>query len=105
MTEKLAKYDAHAIGDMILTVRRQRVILDTDLAVIYGVETKVLNQAVKRNMERFPADFVFRLTPQEVTHLKLQIVTSSSGAIRSQFAIGFRVREKRARYKIRKSRP
>jgi hypothetical protein len=55
----------------------QRVILDSDLAAICGVTTKVLNQAVRRNAERFPADFVFRFTFQQVTDLRSQIVTSS----------------------------
>lgn len=52
-------------------------MLDSDLAQLYGVETKVLNQAVKRNIERFPKDFMFKLTRQEWTGLKSQIVTSS----------------------------
>ncbi len=53
------------IEPLILTLRGQRVILDADLAELYGVQTKVLNQAVKRNSERFPEDFVFRLTEDE----------------------------------------
>jgi hypothetical protein len=65
------------IEQIIATVRGQRVILDSDLAAIYGVTTKVLNQAVRRNIERFPSDFVFRLTLQEVTKLRSQFVTSS----------------------------
>jgi hypothetical protein len=59
-------------------VRGQRVILDSDLAVLYGVPTKVLNQGVRRNAERFPDDFAFQLTPQEFTNLKSQFVTASS---------------------------
>ena len=51
--------------------------MDADLARLYGVETKVLNQAVKRNEERFPADFAFRLTRQEVRNIRSQIVTGS----------------------------
>lgn len=65
------------IEQIILTARGQRVILDSDLAGIYGVTTKVLNQAVRRNVKRFPSDFAFRLTLQEVTHLRSQFVTSS----------------------------
>ncbi len=65
------------IAQIILTVRGQRVILDNDLAAIYGVTTKALNQAVKRNTERFPPDFLFRLTLQEVADLRSQSVTSS----------------------------
>ena len=64
------------------TVRRLRghnVMLDADLAALYQVEVKVLNQAVKRNRERFPADFMFRLTVQEAEVLRSQIVTSKAG--------------------------
>ena len=61
----------------IQIVRGQRVMLDSDLARFYGVPTKVLNQAVRRNAERFPADFAFQLTQQEFTNLRSQIVTSS----------------------------
>src|SRR5262245_65114027 len=54
-------------------------MLDSDLSKLYGVPTKVLNQAVERNRERFPDDFAFHLTPQEVANLKSQFVTSSLG--------------------------
>ncbi|MBP9701693.1 MAG: ORF6N domain-containing protein [Candidatus Pacebacteria bacterium] len=54
-------------------------MLDADLALLYGVETKVLNQAVKRNIERFPADFMFQLTVEETSNLRSQFVTSSLG--------------------------
>ncbi len=57
-------------------------MLDFDLAGLYDVETKVLNQAVKRNLARFPEDFLFQLTPTEYKHLKSQIVTSSWGGSR-----------------------
>jgi len=60
----------------ILTVRGQRVLLDRDLAALYGVETRVLNQAVRRNIGRFPADFMFRLTRDEIEGIS-QSVTSS----------------------------
>jgi ORF6N domain len=63
----------------ILSLREQRVMLDTDLAELYGVETKVLVQAVKRNLERFPADFMFQLSTEEFANLRSQFVTSSSG--------------------------
>lgn len=62
---------------LILTVRGQRVILDADLARLYGVETRSLNQAVTRNPARFPGDFAFQLTSEEVTNLRSQIVISS----------------------------
>jgi len=70
------------VEQVIVTVRGQRVILDSDLAAIYGVTTKVLNQAVRHNAERFPGDFAFRLTLQEVTNLRSQFVTSSGEADR-----------------------
>lgn len=63
----------------IHVLRGERVILDEDLARLYGVSTKVLNQAVRRNRSRFPADFVFRLTGQEFSPLRSQIVTSNTG--------------------------
>jgi hypothetical protein len=66
------------IGRTILILRRQRIILDADLAALYGVPTKALNQAVKRNAARFPEDFMFRLTRSEVEALnRSQIVTGS----------------------------
>jgi len=65
------------IGLLIRTIRGQKVILDTDLAAIYGVQTKVLNQAVKRNHHRFPDDFLFQLAGNELENLKSQFVTSS----------------------------
>jgi hypothetical protein len=61
----------------ILLIRGQKVMLDADLSQLYGVETKVLVQAVKRNRGRFPADFMFLLSPKEVAILRSQIVTSS----------------------------
>lgn len=70
---------ASEIEGGIQIVRGQRVILDSDLAKLYEVPTKTLNQAVRRNATRFPADFAFRLTRQEFVNLRSQIVTSSSG--------------------------
>jgi ORF6N domain len=66
------------LGQLILTLRGQRVILDTDLAALYRVPTKVLNQAVKRNADRFPLEFAFQVAAKELTILRSQIVTSSS---------------------------
>jgi len=63
----------------IYTIRGVQVMLDTDLAKLYDVEVRVLNQAVKRNKERFPEDFMFQLTEEEYENLKSQIVTSSWG--------------------------
>lgn len=70
------------IENKILIIRGQKVMLDKDLAQLYQVETKVLNQAVKRNIERFPEGFMFQLTNEEFSNLKSQIVTSSWGGIR-----------------------
>ncbi len=66
----------------ILTLRHQRVLLDADLAVLYGVATKVLLQAIRRNPERFPEDFMFQLNNQEFADLRSQIVTSNRGGRR-----------------------
>ena len=63
----------------IYTIRGEQVMLDTDLAELYGVETKVLNQAVKRNIERFPKEFMFKLTLKESDFLRSQIVTLKKG--------------------------
>lgn len=70
------------IASKIYLIRDTKVMLDRDLAELYGVENKVLNQAVKRNIKRFPDDFMFQLTYQEFTHLKSQFVTSSWGGVR-----------------------
>ena len=67
------------VESRILIVRRQRVILDSDLAELYGVTVKRLNQQVNRNQERFPADFMFQLTSTEDKALRLQIATSKKG--------------------------
>ena len=66
-----------SIERIIFLIRGQKVMLDADLARLYGVETGALNRAVKRNQERFPADFMFRLTRKEYENLKCQIGTSS----------------------------
>lgn len=71
----------------IFIIRDIKVMLSSDLADLYGVEVKVLNQAVKRNKERFPADFVFQLTHDEFSNLKSQIVTSSWGGVRRAFTV------------------
>ncbi len=67
------------IESLVRIVRGQRVMLDSDLAQLYGVATKALNQAVLRNADRFPEDFAYQLTQQEFTALKSQIVTSKPG--------------------------
>ena len=67
------------IASIIYTIRGEKVMLDVDLAELYGVETKVLKQAVRRNIERFPADFMFKLTKDEFDSLRSQFVTSNVG--------------------------
>ena len=69
--------DLIIVQNLIYEIRGQKVMLDFDLAKLYQVETKVLNQAVKRNAERFPADFMFRLTTEEVLNMRSQFVTAS----------------------------
>lgn len=70
------------IRSKIYEVRGQQVMLDSDLAIMYQVETKVLNLAVKRNLKRFPAEFLFRLTPEEWEYLRFHFETSSWGGRR-----------------------
>lgn len=70
------------VASSIVELRGQRVILDRDLAAIFQVTTKRLNEAVQRNLERFPPDFMFRLTEQEVRALRSQIATSKRGGVR-----------------------
>ena len=69
--------EQEVIEGKIYMVRGHKVMLSTDLAELYDVEPKVLVKAVKRNKDRFPIDFMFQLTNQEVTNLKSQFVTSS----------------------------
>ena len=71
------------IETRILSIRGQRVMLDADLAEMYGVTVKGFNQAIKRNAERFPDDFMFQLNLHEVANLKSQIATSSWGGRRT----------------------
>ena len=70
------------IEQHIFLVRGEKVMLDVDLAALYGVETKVFMQAVKRNIDRFPSDFMFQFTSEESQNLRSQIVTSSHGGRR-----------------------
>jgi hypothetical protein len=67
------------VAGSILIVRGRRVILDRELAAIYGVETRVLNQAVRRNLERFPRDFMFQISREEAERSRSQIVILKSG--------------------------
>jgi hypothetical protein len=71
------------IARTILLLRGQKVLLDADLAKLYGVSTGALNRAVKRNVDRFPSDFMFRLTPEDIANLRCQIGISSWGGRRA----------------------
>ena len=77
MVNKKSLIPVDRIEKAILLIRGQKVMLDADLAELYDVETKVLVQAVKRNLERFPEDFMFQLSQEEFAILRSQIVTSS----------------------------
>ena len=66
---------------VIYLIRGEKVMLDRDLALLYGVETKTLNRAVKRNLQRFPLDFMFQLTEDEAEDLRCQIGTSNKGVV------------------------
>jgi ORF6N domain len=66
------------ISNKIYFIRNQKVMLDRDLAALYGIETRVLKQAVKRNISRFPEDFMFELTNDEFSNWRSQFVTSNS---------------------------
>ena len=82
LTAKQALIEYEIVVSKIAVVRGQRVMFSQDLASLFGVETRVLMQAVQRNIERFPPDFLFQLTDQEFAILKSQFVTSSWGGIR-----------------------
>lgn len=98
--------DHALLESLILTVRGQKVLLDADLATIYGVPTKRLNEQVKRNADRFPEDFVFRLSPSDLADLRSQFATSSTkvflgqydGALKSQFVAATQAGRRSAPY-------
>jgi len=77
-TTQVALISSDTLTGSILVIRGHKVMLDADLAALYGVETKALNQAVRRNIERFPDDFMFQLTSDEMEDLRSQTVTASS---------------------------
>src|SRR5712672_3681249 len=76
---KTALVAIEAIASRILVLRGQRIMLDTDLAALYGVPTGRFNEAVRRNLARFPADFMFALTNQDLASLRSQIATLKTG--------------------------
>ena len=75
----MAAVQAKQIEQVIHVIRGERVMLDTDLAGLYGVEVRRLNEQVRRNQERFPADFMFRLTEEEWAALRSQLATLNAG--------------------------
>ena len=77
MTQRLVKIPLERLEKAIFLIRGEKVMLDRDLAELYGVETRTLNQSVRRNLERFPPDFMFELTRDEIAGIS-QFVTSSS---------------------------
>ena len=77
MTQQLVKIPVERLEKAIFLIRGQKVMLDRDLAELYGVETRMLNQSVRRNQERFPPDFMFELTRDEIAGIS-QFVTSSN---------------------------
>ena len=73
------------VMNQIYYIRKQKIMLDRDLSILYGVDTKVLNQAVKRNLIRFPEDFMFELTKEELDSLRSQIVTLKNRGSHSKY--------------------
>lgn len=86
MREKTTLIPIGRIDQLIFLVRGQRVMLDRDLASLYGVETRVLNQAVRRNLARFPEDFLFSLTREEVRNISQIVICSTLKHARNVFA-------------------
>lgn len=83
-TNDVSALDINAVQSRMLTIRGQQVLLDRDVAALYGVETKALNQAVKRNAERFSEGYVFQLDRNEFENWRSQIVTSNEVARKSK---------------------
>ncbi|MBT3039192.1 MAG: ORF6N domain-containing protein [Candidatus Thiodiazotropha sp. (ex Codakia orbicularis)] len=80
MSENQTFIPVERIADKIYLIREEKVMMDFDLAELYGVPTKALNQAVSRNKERFPPHFMFQLTKEELEHWRSQFVTANPGA-------------------------
>ena len=89
------------IKSMIRDIRGQQVMLDFELAKLYGVETKSLNQAVKRNINRFPDDFMFQLTKSELEALRSQIVTANSIDNQKDISLRSQIVTAKSRSKVR----
>ena len=89
MSKTLVKLPVARVAEVILVVRDEKVILDSDLAPLYGVETRALIQAVKRNNRRFPLDFMFQLTRKEFDALRSQFVISKGSGGRRHLPYAF----------------
>ena len=94
-SNELRAIDIATVQSRMLTIRNQQVLLDRDVVALYGVETKALNQAVKRNAERFENGYVFQLDAQEMENWKSQIVTSN---LSEREALGVKMGLRRAPY-------
>ena len=86
MKSEVALIPAQRIERVIYLIRGQKVMLDKDLAQLYGVETRVLNQAVRRNAGRFPVDFMFELTREEIMRISQFVISSDLKFSRNVFA-------------------
>ena len=85
---------SEVIENKILLVWHQKVILDKDIAILYGVATRDINKAIKRNLDRFPNDFMFQLTREEFNNLKFQFGTSSLPAVKEDWICCRRKKDK-----------
>jgi len=98
MNDELIVLDTQKIQNRIFTIRDKQVMIDSDLALLYNVEVKRLNEQVKRNIERFPEKFRFQLSKQEYENLRSQFATSSDDSLRSQIATIKKGRGKHSKY-------
>jgi hypothetical protein len=79
------------IESMIYIIREQKVMLDSDLAELYGIETKALKRAIRRNMNRFPSDFMFEMSDEELKNWRYQFGTSNSSKMGQSNCTSFRI--------------
>ena len=84
MNEELELVTTEEIENLIYTIRGKQVMIDSDVAMLYHYETKDINKAVKRNIERFPEDFCFQLTESELSQMRFQFGTASGRKIKSK---------------------
>lgn len=84
MNENIGLIESEDIQNLIYTIRGKQVMLDSDVAMLYHYETKEINKAANRNLERFPEDFRFRLTVSELTDMRFQIGTASYKQIKTK---------------------